>query len=638
MTQREWFSSTAFHDAYYTDQPLGAFCSPDGTEFRLWAPTATEVVLHCYDNGVFGGGLETVLLTKGERGVWTYRTPQNLDGVYYDYDITVDGIRRRTADPYARACGLNGNRSMVLDLSRTDPPSWSFDHAPGKPMEDVIYELHIKDFTWDPASGVSPRHRGKYLGLTEAQTTLCEDGIHPTALAYLKRLGITHIQLMPIYDFGSVDEAGDPDSFNWGYDPVNFNVPEGSYSTDPTHGEVRIRELKQAIASLHEAGFRVIMDVVYNHTYHLDSALWRTVPWYYYRQRPDGSESNGSGCGSEIASERSMCAQYILDSVLFWAEEYHLDGFRFDLMGILDVNLLNRIQAALDAKYGPGEKLLYGEPWTGGQTSETPGVQLCSRHNLPLLHPQIGAFCDATRDAVKGSAMDHDSRGFVNGGPFNAPWLGACLRGWPFEPFQAPSQTISYLSSHDDWTLWDKLVGTMDPQRQYQGRPEHVLQANRLAAAMNFCCQGHLFLLSGEEFGRTKNGIKNSYRTPLPINRIDWHRAWENEDLVEYYRGLLALRQHLPGLCDKTPCAPNRIHFIEHLPHPCGGYLVENGGQWNTLLLLFNTGSQEQVISLPQGSWQQLVDGTNSFLWQAPPTAADQITLPGLSAMILGQP
>jgi len=561
MKHRELFASREFHDQYYTDLPLGSFCSPEGTVFRLWAPTASAVALHLYDNGTFGGLLETVLLPKGEKGIWTYETKQNLDGVYYDFDVTVDGIRRRTADPYARACGLNGNRSMVLDLKRTDPRGWDEDQAPAKQPEDIIYEIHVKDFSWDPAGGVKEAWRGKYKALTQADTTLNGDGLHPTGLNYLKRLGITHVQLMPVFDYGSVDEAGDPDGFNWGYDPVNYNVPEGCYSTDPIHGEVRVRELKEAIQSLHQNGIRVIMDVVYNHTYRLDSWLWRTVPWYYYRQLPNGKESNGSGCGSEIASERSMCAQYILDSVLYWAKEYHMDGFRFDLMGMLDVDLINRIQTALDEIYGKGEKLVYGEPWSGGTTSEPAGTILCRKDQMPKLLPQIGAFCDATRDAVKGSLMNPGALGFVNGGPFNGPWLLTCLRGWPNEPFTAPSQNITYLSSHDDWTLWDKLVYTMDSKHRFEAILPEVLRANRLAAAMNLCCQGHVFMLSGEEFGRTKKGIRDTYKTPLPINRLDWNRAWKNAELVDYYRGLIALRLQCSGLQDKTSEAAARIRY-----------------------------------------------------------------------------
>ena len=414
MTQRDYFNSPAFRELFHTEQPLGAFCSPEGTVFRLWAPTASAVALHLYDNGTFGGLLETILLPKGERGVWTYETRQNLDGVYYDFDVTVEGVRRRTADPYARACGLNGHRSMVLDLRRTDPKGWAEDCPPPRAAEDVICELHVKDFTWDPACGVKPAYRGKYKALCQTDTTLHGDGIHPTGVNYLKRLGVTHVQLLPVYDYGSVDEAGDPDAFNWGYDPVNYNVPEGSYATDPIHGEVRIRELKEAIQSLHRSGLRVIMDVVYNHTYHLESWLFRTAPWYYYRQKPDGTYSDGSGCGSEIASERSMCARYILESVLYWAEEYHMDGFRFDLMGMLDVELMNRIQAELDKRYGVGEKLVYGEPWAGGQCHPAPGVKLSHKEHMILLDSKLGAFCDATRDAVKGDLSGPGIHGILH--------------------------------------------------------------------------------------------------------------------------------------------------------------------------------------------------------------------------------
>ena len=639
MKHRELFASREFHDQYYTELPLGSFCSPSGTIFRLWAPTASEVALHLYDNSVFGGLLETVLLPKGEKGVWTYETKRNLDGVYYDFDVTVDGIRRRTADPYARACGLNGNRSMVLDLRRTDPRGWAEDKAPARQPEDIIYEIHVKDFTWDPSCGVKDAWRGKFKALTQSDTTLDEDGIHPTGVNYLKHLGVTHVQLMPVYDYGSVDEVGDPDGFNWGYDPVNYNVPEGCYATDPIHGEVRIRELKEAIQNLHRNGIRVIMDVVYNHTYRLDSWLWRTVPWYHYRQKEDGTESNGSGCGSEIASERSMCAKYILDSVLYWAEEYHMDGFRFDLMGMLDVDLLTKIQSALDEKYGPGEKILYGEPWAGGTTSEPEGTLLCRKENMKKLPPQVGAFSDSTRDAIKGSLMNPGALGFVNGGPFNGPWLLACLRGWAGEQFIAPSQNITYLSSHDDWTLWDKLVYTMDRKRRFSALIPEVLRANRLAAAMNFCCQGHVFMLSGEEFSRTKMGIRDTYKTPLPINRLDWERCWKNAALVDYYRGLMALRMRCPGLQDKTTEAAGRIRYHGDPRPGCSAYYVENGdSQWKRLLLLFNIGKDDVELNLPkEGTWQTLVDGENSFLWQLKILPEKTVKVPAFSAVILGE-
>lgn len=487
--------------------PLGAFSSRSGTLFRLWAPTAEQMTVCLYSAGNGSKAEELHDLVWEGGGTWVWETERNLDGIYYDYEVTVDGVCRETADPYARACGLNGTRSMVLDLCRTDPPGWEEDAPLPEKPETVIYEIHVKDFSWDLASSVSAEYRGKFKALTPEHTTLNNDGEHPTCLAYLRELGVTHVQLMPVYDAGLVDEEGGDEQFNWGYDPLNYNVPEGSYSTDPYHGEVRIRELKEVVQSLHKNGFQVIMDVVYNHTFRLDSWLWRTVPWYYYRQRTDGTPSDGSACGNDLASERSMCARYILDSVLYWAEEYHMDGFRFDLMGLLDVKLMNKIQEELDRRWGKGEKLVFGEPWSAGGTAARPDTLLAGKEGLPALDPSIGAFCDATRDAVKGPIADEkaDVPGFVNGGDLDGEKLLHCLRGWSGEegPFAAPAQTITYLSCHDDWTLWDKLVLTMDPSRNFDRLDPALLRANRLAAAICFTCQGRLFLLSGEEFART---------------------------------------------------------------------------------------------------------------------------------------
>ena len=377
-TLKTFFDAEGFEYQYHCDAPLGAFVTARGTHFALWAPTAQRVILYLHTSGHEGWAYAHHDMVCGERGLWTWDTEQNLDGVYYGYDVTVDGETRFIADPYARACGLNGVRSMVVDLARTNPPGWEKDKAPRRQAEDIIYEIHVKDFSCDPSSGVKDAWRGKFKALTQENTSIGSMGRRPTCLKYLKKLGVTHVELMPVYDYGSVDEAGNPDAFNWGYDPVNYNVPEGSYSTDPCRGEVRIREMKEAIAALHKNGLRVIMDVVYNHTYHLDrSCLFGAVPWYYYRQNADGSASNGSGCGSEIASERSMCARYIVDSVLYWAEEYHIDGFRFDLMGMLDTDLMNRIRRELDARYGEGEKLVFGEPWSGGRCAPRAGTTLC---------------------------------------------------------------------------------------------------------------------------------------------------------------------------------------------------------------------------------------------------------------------
>ena len=643
INQKYWFDSPEFEQKYHCDVPMGSFCAPDGTTFHLWAPTAEKVVLYLYDDGAKGAPLDVFQMEPQANGLWVYATSRNLDGFYYDYDVTVDGVRRRTADPYAKACGLNGKRSMVLDLRRTDPAGWQEDTAPAGRPDDVIYELHVKDFSWDSAGGFDAADRGKYSALCRTGTTLNRDGVHATGLDYLKDLGVTHIQLLPVYDYGSVDEGGSPDQFNWGYDPVNYNVPEGSYSSDPYHGEVRVRELKEAIQAMHKAGFRVIMDVVYNHTYELESCLWKVAPWYYYRQKEDGRFANGSGCGSEIATERSMCAKYILDSVLYWAEEYHMDGFRFDLMGLMDVDLMNNIQAALDLRFGAGEKLIYGEPWWAEPPAARPGTVVCTKDNLRRLNPQVGAFCDATRDAVKGNLMDVNSKGFVNGGGISAGKLYQCVVGWAAGEgacYHAPSQTITYLSCHDDWTLWDKLVYTMDPNHRFEELQPAVLRANRMAATINFCCQGHVFFLSGEEFGRTKGGVKNSYCSSPEINKLDWLRAWKNRELVEFYRGLIQLRMQVPAFQDKSGRAAERIVSAVDLAENCAGVSGSNTGgdsPWDKVLLICNGNDYAKELPLPHGTWQLLVDDKSSVCWKKPSAMKGSAVLPPFSAFVMGR-
>ncbi|MBQ2947429.1 MAG: type I pullulanase [Clostridia bacterium] len=639
------FDSEAFEREYHCDAPLGTFCAEEGTHFALWAPTAQAVTLRLYGEGHWGEAFACLPLVRGARGLWTADLGDNLDGVYYDYEVTVDGQTRQTADPYARACGANGWRSMVIDLARTDPEGWADDRAPKRQTEDIIYELHVRDFSWDASSGVPEAYRGKYKALTLEGTRRGGKGRTPTCLAHLKHLGVTHVQLLPVYDYGSVDECADPRNpnvFNWGYDPVNYNVPEGSYATDPYHGEVRIRELKEAVQALHRAGLRVVMDVVYNHTYHLDSWLFRTAPWYHYRQNEDGSASNGSGCGSEIATERSMCTRYILDSVLYWAEEYHIDGFRFDLMGLMDAPLMERIRSELDRRYGAGEKLVYGEPWTGGTPHARPGTALCHKQQLRHLHTGIGAFCDGLRDAVKGSVFHAREGGFVNGGPFSVQQLAQCIRGYAGEQdvFSAPSQTIAYLSAHDDWTLWDKLVMTIAGDRRFVPLRGEILRANRLAAATYLCCQGRPFFLGGEEFGRTKLGERNSYRSWLGINRMDWNRAGRCRALVDYYRGLIALRRKLPALYDKGPQAGARLWEVREIGPRAAAVWMDNAGEgsvFGELLLCFNYDQADAYMQLPQGEWTVLADGEDSFLHEHPYTAEGRTRIAGMACLILGR-
>lgn len=620
---------------HYDGKDLGAQVGDAGTSFRLWAPTAEAVTLRLYQSGHFGEAERTVSMRRGQKGVWSWQTEEYLHGVYYDYVVNFGKESRRTADPYARACGCNGFRSMVVDLAQTNPPGWHEDCAPARQAEDIIYEVHVQEFSWAESGGFPEEVRGKYKAFCYPQTTLFDRGTQPTGLAYLSRLGVTHVQLMPVYDFGSVNELHPEDSFNWGYDPLNYNVPEGSYASDPTRGEVRIRELKELVQSLHQQGFRVIMDVVYNHTYSRDSWLERTVPGYYYRTLPDGTNSNGSGCGNDIASERSMCAQYILDSVLYWAEEYHMDGFRFDLMGLLDTALMERIRAALDARFGRGEKLVFGEPWAAGATACKQNTRLADQKNMTRLDSEIGAFCDKVRDGVKGSVMDAANRGFVNGGHGQEQKIVHSVTAWCEKDFRAPSQVITYLSSHDDMTLWDKLVYTLDPARQYDRLTPEVLRANRLAAAIYMTCQGRLFLLSGEEFGRTKEGAHNTYKAPIARNRLDWERAWDNHALVDYYRGLIALRKQLLGLCDKGIDARKRLLHTEIPCAQCVSVTLDNtGGAWDTIKLIYNASDHE--VPVTETGWEVLADADSSFLWQEP-QPVEGTAVPPVSAMILGK-
>ena len=648
-TRRKLYDSKAFEAQYHTDEALGALWAPAATRFALWAPTARQVSLSLYAEGTGGGPLLTVDLTRGGRGVWEAVVEGDLDGRYYDFAVTdCEGVTRRTADPWARACGRDGARSMVIDLRRTDPAGWAEDAPPARGPEDIIWEVHVKDFSHDARSGVPAALRGKFKALTLTGTTLDGDGVHPTCLDYLKRLGVNYVQLMPVFDYGSVPED-DPEAFNWGYDPVNYNVPEGSYATDPDNGAVRIRELKEAVQALHKNGFRVIMDVVYNHTYHLDSWLWRTEPWYFYRQNPDGSPADGSGCGNDLASERSMCARYILESVLYWAQEYHMDGFRFDLMALLDTQLMERIRAELDRAYGKGEKLVFGEPWSAHSSPMHRGAKPAGKRALPTLDENIGAFCDATRDLAKGHILHAERPGFVNGGSARLADLRAAVTGWAGAPggrfaARAASQTINYLSSHDDWTLWDKLVLTMDSARQFDTPTPAVLRANRLAAAFCFGCQGRWFMLAGEEFGRTKQGLQNSFNASAALNQLDWARAWTGpwRDLADYYRGLIALRPQLPALCSKGPDAPARLRSAWRPARLTAAFLLDNSGpasRWDALLLFYSAAGQPRPAALPDGQWQVLADPDSSFRWQeaAPALLAGQAALPAAGALILGR-
>ena len=647
-TAAEWkryYSNPEFHEKYfYEGKDLGMSCTEEGTSFILWSPMAQEVFLNFYRKGEDKEAYLKVAMERNEKGVWSWRTKEELHGIYYDFVLKIEGETVRSADPYAKACGVNGRRSMAVNLKRTNPDGWEEDKAPKKPAENIIYELHVKEFSWDESGGFPGEYRGKFKAFTCENTTLYQDGIHATGMEYLKDLGITHVQLMPAYDYGSVDEAGDKDAFNWGYDPVNYNVPEGSYATDAADGNVRITQMKEMIQSLHRQGFRVIMDVVYNHTYSLDSWLQRTAPWYFYRVWEDGQVSNGSACGNDIASERPMCGKYILESVLYWTEEYHIDGFRFDLMGLLDVELMNRIRYELDQRYGKGEKLLFGEPWAADETAMEKDAVPALKRNLGLLDENVGIFCDDTRDGIKGSALRIEEPGFVNGASglekdileSAGAWCLDVKKIWEEEPARAkaPSQIVTYVSSHDNQTLWDKLADTAN-------RPE-LMRLNRMTAALYMTCQGNLFFLSGEEFARTKEGHENTYNAPISLNRLDWEQAWRERDLVEYYKGLIGLRKRLPGLCDKSVAAKRRFSDIELRPGLVS-FMVDNRDEndtsrWKSLYVIYNSRRKAQELVPPEGAWEILLDIHRSDLWREPKLAGPKIEVEPISVLVLGQP
>ncbi len=623
----------------YDGRDLGCLCAEGRTVFKLWSPEAQRVELSLYRDGV-SEAYEVLPLARGDRGVWQAAVDENLHGTYYDYAVWTNGVRRTTADPYAMACGRNGGRSMAVDLPRTRPEGWDSDRPPAPQPEQIIYELHVKDFSFDPDSGVPAQYRGKFKAFSWRD----EDGGLPACMEHLAGLGVTHIQLLPVFDFGSVDEGGSEEQFNWGYDPVNYNVPEGSYATDPSDGAARIRECREMIQALHQNGLRVVMDVVYNHTYRADSWLERSAPGYYYRRNEDGSLSDGSACGNDIAAGRAMVDNYIVNSVLYWAREYHIDGFRFDLMGLLTVELMNRIRAELDAAFGPGEKLMYGEPWRAQESPMEPGSRPVLKNALALLHPDVGVFCDLTRDAIKGDAFIERAPGFVNGGAGREQDILRAVIGWrdgwgEYTP-RSCSQIVNYVSAHDNFTLWDKLVMCLGVNGDEAGAADldglwaDVLEQNKLAAFICFTCQGRLFFQAGEEFGRTKLGEGNSFRSPPRLNMLCWERVRRFEGLTDYYRQLIRLRKSLPGLCDKSPAAAERVTARSIRRPKVVSFQVERGGPLGErLLIAYNASDRPFSLSLPHGRWIVRADGRSAD--QRRPAQRNEIGIPPCSGVLL---
>ena len=550
------FDSPAFEAKYtYAGDDLGAVIHEDHTTFKVWAPTASQVVLNLFEAGDGGEAFATVDMTKAAQGVWT----ADYDcghGTYYTYSVTTAVGTQEAVDPYARAVGVNGDRGMVIDLVSTDPEGFrdeTFDLGLTSYRDAVIWEVHVRDFSNRIASSQYP---GKYLAFTE--TGLTNAAGLPVGVDYLKELGVTHVHLQPVYDYATVDETTCT-QFNWGYDPKNYNAPEGSYSTDPYHGEVRVNEFKQMVQALHENGFAVVMDVVYNHTYSLDSCLNRIVPYYYYRYTNTGDASNGSGCGNETASERRMFRKYMVDSVTYWQTEYHIDGFRFDLMGLHDTDTMQAIEKAVH-RIDP-EAILYGEGWTGGTTTlnEKKRAVQANIRSVKASDGAIGGvavFNDAIRDGLKGSVFDNKAKGYISTNATkttaNQVLFGvtggehAAGAGWKVDD----ALMINYMSCHDNRTLWD-ILSNVEPKLTN----DQKLAANRLGASLVLMSKGTPFFLAGEEMLRTKGGDHNSYNSSDAVNNIDWDALTEGSDayaMMLYYRDLIALRKANPWLFSGT--------------------------------------------------------------------------------------
>lgn len=603
----------------YTGNDLGAVYSPKMTRFKVWAPEAESVKLNLYKQGEGDNLIDQHIMKKSANGTYVFEKQGDCNGIYYTYTVVNHGEVQEAVDPYTKAAGVNGQRGMVINLAKTNPQGFEMDgyQNPEHITDAIIYEGSVRDFTMDESSGVF--HNGKFLGLTEANTT--NHFGEATALDYISGLGVTHVQILPAFDFETVDEKNQKAQYNWGYDPDNYNVPEGSYAVSPYDGAVRIQEMKQMVLALHSRGIGVIMDVVFNHTYRRDdSNLQKIVPGYYYRSDETGY-TNGSGCGNEVASDRPMVQKLIVDSLIYWAKEYHIDGFRFDLMGVLDIDTMNVIAERL--KEIRPDIYLYGEGWNGGPSSLA--EEKCAFKASAKKMPGIGMFNDDIRDTIKGSVFYDDHLGFVNGGTHLENALRYGITGAVAHPqvdydaygskpwAKEPGQSINYVSCHDNYTLWDKLSVSCP-----EASEEKKKAMNRLCAAIVFTSQGVPFIQAGEEFLRSKplpekkGFAENSYNMPDAVNSIKWDNIHEYPDMIAYYKGLMALRKAHPVFRMQSEAEMTQnLCFLSDTPENVVAYLLKGKGADDTpenILVIFNGNDEEILYNLPEGKWKILVD------------------------------
>jgi pullulanase len=618
--------------------------SKESSTFKLWSPPASEVQLHFYEKGNGGEPFATHNLEKNQADIWTKSIQGDLNGTYYTYQVKIDDEwLNETPGIYAQAVGVNGKRAMVLDLDSTNPEGWDKDKGSELkyPNEAIIYELHVRDMTIHPSSGSSMP--GKYLGLVEKGTT-GPKGVK-TSIDHLLELGITHVHLLPSYDHYSINEEKlDSAQFNWGYDPQNYNVPEGSFSSDPFNAEVRIKEFKQMVKSFHDHGIGVILDVVYNHTGRTEDANFNLeVPDYYYRQWEDGKYSDASACGNETASEKEMMRNFMIESVVYWTREYHLDGFRFDLMGIHDISTMNEVAKA--AKAVNPNLIIYGEGWTAGDSPLPLEQRALKRYTYKM--DQISAFSDDIRDGLKGSVFDEKDTGFVNGGKdkeqsvmfgivgsIDYPGIDPAAikdadKPWAKEPWQS----ISYVSCHDNHTIYDKLKISREDASE-----DMILRMNKLANAVVMTSQGTAFIHAGAELLRTKNGEHNSYNLPDKINQIDWNWKVDNQAIFEYYKNLIDLRKSHPAF-RMTSAEDVRNHLkFKRTEDGLISYQINNnanGDSWKTIHVIYNAKPAPINYDL-KGEWYVGVL-EDDFISSTDKLVKSTIQVPPISMLVLYQ-
>lgn len=619
--------------------------APGETEFTLWSPTAGEVRLMLYDAGDGGHAYETVKMKLGENGTWTATVKKDLLGKFYAFNVKInDKWQGDTPGINARAVGVNGKRAAIIDWQATNPDGWDNDRRPTlhSPADMIIYEMHHRDFSVDSTSGV--KNKGKYLALTEQGTTNSDK--LPTGIDHLKELGITHVHLLPSYDYASIDETKlNENHYNWGYDPLNYNVPDGSYSTDPYQPATRVKEFKQMVQSLHQAGIRVIMDVVYNHTFNTaESNFELTVPGYFYRQKEDGSLANGSGCGNETASERPMMRKFMIESVLYWMKEYHIDGFRFDLMGVHDIETMNEIRKAV-SEVDPSV-CIYGEGWAA-EAPQYPADSLAMKANIAQM-PGVAVFSDELRDGLCGSVWEKKKGGFLAGvpgeemsvkfgivGAIEHPQVRYDSVNYSKEAWAAqPTQMISYVSCHDGLCLVDRLKASMPGMT-----PEQLVRLDKLAQTVVFTSQGIPFIYAGEEVMRDKQGVDNSYKSSDAVNAIDWRRKTTHADVFTYYKRLIDLRKSHPAF--RMGDAEMVRKHLEFLPVD-GKNLIAfrlkdhaNGDRWGEIIVAYNSRNALARLAVPAGKYTVVCkDGVIDIRGLGTQTGAEVI-IPAQSALIM---